>query len=163
MESAILTILSASIAAIISAGVFFTNAWLQRRHEFKFRLADKYEEMAWLVHEADAWLIEIETVTGADPSLKERYPKPAAKAQVIAGIYFKKDFYTIIKKLNDDLNGYREYLADFQALAEPDEAISLAAVQFQPEKCAELRQELQSLIVMIHQEIAEKAAPHSLL
>lgn len=96
MEPTILAAMSASIAALISAIVFFTNAWLQRRHELKLKRAEKYEEMALLISESADWAGEIGLTIGTEDPEENNSPVAARKAQIIAGLYFEKEFYSQI-------------------------------------------------------------------
>lgn len=106
MEPAILAGISASIAALISATVFFTNAWLQRRHEFRLKRAQKYEEMAHLISDGVDWAGQVGLITGIEQPKENHSPTAARKALIIAGLYFEEHFYD---QIGDYVNILLEY------------------------------------------------------
>lgn len=113
MEPAILAALSAFIAAFISASVFFINAWLQRRHEFKLKRAEKYEKMAHLISDAAQWAGDVGLITGVEQPKEGNSPAAAREAQVLAALYFEKEFHEQIGCYVNLLIEYYTYLLGY--------------------------------------------------
>lgn len=147
-------IAGAAITQIVS--IFLSH--LERRHQKKILLREKYEELALLVHESTSWASEqMSAKSLAD--LRSGFPENARKATVLTHIYFPK--------LRDACENYVNACAKFNVVLvdnhqfHPDHDCGTQAADANPEALRVAAENLRSCRQEIEDKIVEYASDYA--
>lgn len=88
IKIAIIAALSAAIGAVVSQSMTFFLSWLDKRHQKKVLLREKYEEMALLYVDSLDWFQSAGSSTNFEQLQAFSFPKKARQVQVLCSVYF---------------------------------------------------------------------------